>query len=222
MPPRPKHSISRQLNSAEIAIANSLDESEIAGAVAEFGYTPARLREGLALYEAALAAVNAQKSARGDQKIATAEVEAVYLTARSAYQAAAKVARATLDAGGLATLGLMGSTPRDVAGLTQAGYTLFDNAARSGLLADLGYTAERLASERARLEALDAAQQAQQRAKGDAQQATEDRDAALAELHEWVAQYLKIARVALADRKSLLGAGRLGARGKMVAGKEGA
>jgi hypothetical protein len=213
MSARTKKSIAQSLNNAQLAIVNSLADAEIKAAVAEFGYTPARLREGLALYEAALAAVNAQKAARSDQKIATAEVQAVYLTARSAYQAAAKVARATLDDGGLATLGLTGNTPRDVAGLTQAGYTLFDNAARNELLADYGYTASRLASERAKLEALDAAQQTQQRAKGNAQQATQDRDAALADLNEWVAQYLKIARVALADRKSLLEKLGVSARG---------
>jgi hypothetical protein len=213
MPARPRYSTAQSLNNAQLAIANSMADVEIKAAVAEFGYTPARLREGLALYEAALAAVNAQKSARGDQKISTAELQAAYLTARSAYQAAAKVARATLDDGGLATLGLIGTTPRDVAGLTQAGYTLFDNAARSGLLADFGYTPARLAAERTKLEALETAQQVQLRAIGSAQQATQDRDAALADLNGWVAQYLKIARVALADRKSLLEKLGVSARG---------
>ena len=50
--------------------------------------------------------------------------------------AAAKVARAALDKEGLAKLGLSGSEPRSTAGLIQAGYTLFDNALGSGLLAD--------------------------------------------------------------------------------------
>jgi hypothetical protein len=140
-------------------------------------------------------------------------MQAAYLTACTAYQSAAKVARATLDDGGLTTLGVSGTTPRDGAGLTQAGYTLFDNATRNGLLADFGYTATRLAAERAKLEALDAAQQAQLRAKGAAQQATQDRDAAPAKLYEWVAQYLKIVRVALADRKSLLEKLGVSARG---------
>ncbi len=41
-------------------------------------------------------------------------------------------------------------------------------------------------------------------AKGAAQQATQDQDAALAAMSEWVAQYLKIAKVALRGKKQLL------------------
>jgi hypothetical protein len=204
MATRSIYSIPQQLYIAQLVLNNSLANAEISEAVAEFGYTEVKLREGLALCEAALAAVNAQKAARGEQKAATAEMQIAYRAARDAFQAAAKIARATLDEGEIVTLGLIGNTPRDVAGLLQAGYTLFANAAQRGVLADYGYTATRLASERARLEALDAAQQAQLRAKGAAQQATQDRNAALADLNEWVAQYLKIARVALADRKPLL------------------
>jgi hypothetical protein len=206
-------SIPQQLFQAEVVLNNSLVDTEIVETVSEFGYTEVRLREGLALYEATLAAVNAQKSARGDQKMSTAEMQTAYHTARSAYQSVAKVARATLDEGGLATLGLSGNMPRDVAGLILAGYTLFDNAAQSGLLADYGYDTARLAIERTKIEALNAAHQAQRCAKGDAQQATQDRDAALACLGEWLAQYLKIARVALADRKSLLEKLGVSARG---------
>ena len=213
MPTRSRLSIAQQFNVVQLAISNSLNDSEISEAVAEFGYTESRLREGLALYEAALAAVNAQKLDRGDQKVSTAEMQAAHRVARDAYQAAAKIARATLDEGALTTLGLIGSTPRDVAGLLQAGFTLFDNAAQSGLLADYGYTPQRLAAERAKIEALDAANQAQKRAMGAAQQATQDRDAALAHLNEWVAQYLKIARVALRDRPALLEKLGVSARG---------
>jgi hypothetical protein len=41
-------------------------------------------------------------------------------------------------------------------------------------------------------------------AKGSAQRATQDQDAALAAMNDWVAQYLKIARVALRGKKQLL------------------
>ena len=114
------------------------------------------------------------------------------------------MARATLDKDGLATLGLTGKEPRDTAGFIQAGYTLFDNAAESGLLAEFGYDAERIAAERAKIEAFDTANQAQEMAKGASQQAAQDQEAALAKMNEWVAQYLKIAKVALRGKKQLL------------------
>ncbi len=41
-------------------------------------------------------------------------------------------------------------------------------------------------------------------AKGAAQQATQDQDAALAALSDWMAQYVKIAKVALRGKKQLL------------------
>jgi len=204
MPAKPKTTTAQQLTAAQLAITNSLADPEIKAAVAQYGYTTAKLNAGKALYEAALAAVNAQKSSRGDQKAATADLKAKEKDARDAYQAAAKVARAALDKDGLTKLGLVGKEPRDTAGLIAAGYTLFDNAADSQLLADFGYDTDRIAEERAKIEAFDQANQAQEMAKGAAQQATQDQEAALEKLNDWLAQYLKIAKVALRGKKQLL------------------
>jgi hypothetical protein len=44
----------------------------------------------------------------------------------------------------LAAFGLAGKVPRDTAGFIAAAYTLFDSAASSGLLADVGYDADKL------------------------------------------------------------------------------
>ncbi|HEY4722050.1 MAG TPA: hypothetical protein VII92_09405, partial [Anaerolineae bacterium] len=85
-----------------------------------------------------------------------------------------------------------------------AGYTLFDNAGSVAALADFGYDAERIAAERAKIEAFDEANQAQAAAKSARQQATADQKTALKALNEWVAQYLKIAKVALRGKPQLL------------------
>lgn len=204
MPTRPMTTTAQQLTAAQLAITNSLADPEIKAAVAQYGYTTTKLNAGKKLYDTALAAVNAQKSGRGNQKTATADLKAKEKDARDAYQAAAKVARAALDKDGLAKLGLAGKEPRGTAGFITAGYTLFDNAAESGLLAEFGYDADRLAAERAKIEAFDQANQAQEMAKGAAQQATQDQEAALKAMNDWVAQYLKIAKVALRGKKQLL------------------
>ncbi len=203
MPTRPMTTTAQQLNAAQLAIANSLADPEIKAAVTQFGFTTAKLNKGKALYDAALAAVNAQKSGKGAQKDTTTQLKAAQTDARDAYQALAKVARATLSAEDQAKLGL-GKEPRDTAGFIQAGYTLFDNAGTVTALADFGYDADKLAAERAKIEAYDQATQAQEMAKGAAQQATQDQDAALAAMNDWVAQYLKIAKVALRGKKQLL------------------
>ena len=97
--------------------------------------------------------------------------------------------------------GRVGKEPRGTAAFIQAGYTLFDNARDVAALADFGYDADKIAAERAKIEAYDQANQAQEMAKGSAQQATQDQDAALAAMSDWVAQYLKIAKVALRGKK---------------------
>lgn len=204
MPARPKQTIAQQLNAMQLAITNSLADPEIKAAVAQYGYTTARLNAGKALYTAALTAVNAQKSGKGDQKAATAELIAKEKEAHDAYQAAAKIARAALSKADLAVLGLNNRAPRDTAGFIAAAYTLFDNAAAGRLLADYGYDTDRIAEERAKIEAFDQANQAQEMAKGAAQQATQDQEAALQKMNDWLAQYLKIAKVALRGKKQLL------------------
>jgi len=65
----------------------------------------------------------------------------------------------------------VGKEPRDTAGFLQAAYTLFDNAASSGLLAKFGYEADRITAERAMIAAFDQANQTQEAAKGAAQRA---------------------------------------------------
>ena len=203
MSTRPMKSAAQQLNAAQLAIANSLGDPEIKAAVAQFGYTTAKLNKGQQWYDAALAAVNAQKSGKGAQKDSTAQLRAALIDARDAYQALAKVARAALSQEDQARLGL-GKAPRSTAAFIQAGYTLFDNAGDVAALADFGYDADRLAAERAKIEAYDQAHQTQKMAKGSAQQATQDQDAALAAMNDWVAQYVKIAKVALRGKKQLL------------------
>lgn len=87
--------------------------------------------------------------------------------ARDAYQALAKVARAIFvdDKARLTALGLTGTAPKTTAGFLAAAMALFDNAAAAPSLADYGYDAGRLDTERAKIVAFDLANQAQEAAK---------------------------------------------------------
>ncbi|MDQ3815298.1 MAG: hypothetical protein M3347_15365 [Armatimonadota bacterium] len=125
-----KQSMAEQLNAAQMAINNSLLDAEIRARVAGFGYDETRLNQGKALYEAALAKVNAQTAGQGTQFTSTSDVKTTEKAARDAYQALAQVARALYgrDQDRLAALGLSGTMPRSTAGFLAAAYTLFDNA----------------------------------------------------------------------------------------------
>jgi hypothetical protein len=53
---RQKRSISERLNSAQVAITNTLKNPEILGLVAKYGYTEEKLNEGRSLYDRAVEA----------------------------------------------------------------------------------------------------------------------------------------------------------------------
>lgn len=206
MPTKSPTSIAERLNAAKLAIANSLADGEIQSLVANYGYPAAKLNEGDALFQAAQAAVNAQKSAEGAQKQSTQELKTAEKEARGAYQSLAKVSRAIFkgDKPRLTALGLGGREAKDIAGFLASASALFENAAAAGTLAEYGYDGGRLESERGKVGAFDAANQRQESAKGAAQQAARDQDAAMRALDAWRAQYLKIARVALRGKPQLL------------------
>ncbi|MBI5932384.1 MAG: hypothetical protein HY867_01650 [Chloroflexi bacterium] len=206
MATKPKQTIAQQLTAGHLLIKNSIADAEIATLVAAFGYTVEKLNAGLSLHETAVEAVEAQQNKAGAQRTATQAYDEAEKTAHDAYQALAKVARAVYkqDPATLTTLGLTGAMPKDTAGFLAAAYTLFDNAAPLETLSQYGYDELRLPVERAKIAAYDTANQNQELAKGAAQQATVEQDAALEALNEWTAQYRKIAKVALRGKKQLL------------------
>lgn len=204
MAKRPMTSIAQQLTAGQLIVSNSIGDGEIQGLVAEFGYNSAKLNAGMALYTAAQAAVNLQTAKSGAQQESTRVLVQADVAARDAYQALAKVARAVFTKAQLTTLGLSGAVPKDIAGFLAAAYTLFDNAANLPELSNYGYGAGKIQAERAKIEALNTANQNQEMAKGAAQQATREQDAAMAALNDWAGQYRKIAKVALRGKKQLL------------------
>lgn len=206
MATKPKQTIAQQLTSGHLLIQNSISDEEIASLVSAFGYNTANLANGLELHTEAVAAVEEQQKKAGAQRTATQAFDEAEKTAHDAYQALAKVARAVYmqDPAQLTTLGLTGAMPKDTAGFLAAAYTLFDNAAPLEALAFYGYDEVKLPAERLKIAAYDTANQNQELAKGAAQQATAEQDAALEALNEWTAQYRKIAKVALRGQKQLL------------------
>jgi hypothetical protein len=199
-----------KLNSMQLAIENTLDSQEIIELVAAFGYSAEVLDEGRTLYQNAIDAVNAKEAAHGDQKQATDDMLKARGVAETAYQGLAKVARAVFidDKASLTALELWGIMPRATAAFFKRAYTLFDNAlsveGSKAALASYGYDEARVQSEREKIVVYDEANQAQEAAKGAAQQATQDQNKAMALMYDWYARYRKVAKVALQDKPQLL------------------
>jgi len=209
-----KRSIDILLNSAHIAIANSLANAQIQAYLKEFGYTPERIQQGKLLYEAALAAHQQQRADYGDQRTATTALKQTWNTAKKSYMRYVKVARiAFRDNAGVATrLELEGDRKKTLSGwLAQANQFYANLLNAPELLTQLreyGITADKLQAGQAEVQAVDAANLSQKTEKGDAQTATQTKEKAIAALQSWMSDFTRIARLALeSDRQLLEGLG---------------
>ena len=208
MATNPRTSIAEQFRKTDLAISNAMNDEEISKSLESFGYDRAKFERGRALLDFAKAAVNAKVSAEGALREATAALKTAEIAAREAFQALAQVAKAGFGRETLASLGLSSAMPHACAAFLTAGYALFDNAQKipgvQAKLASYGYDAQKLSREREKISAYARADHAQEAAKGAAQQATDTQNRALNQLKYWIAEYLKIAKLALRDKKQLL------------------
>jgi len=202
--------ISDRLAKANVAISNALSDAQIGKLLGEYGYQTQKLSEGKGLLEAADLAVKKQVAAHGDQKEATARFLSAEKTSKTAYQNLAQVARAAFarDKAKLAVLGLNAAMPKTLPLFLTMATALFDNASHTAEIAETlkgyGYSADKLAKERAKIVELSAADQAQESAKGAAQQATFEQNKAMEILDYWMGGFVKVAKVALREQPQLL------------------
>lgn len=210
MTAQPKSTIPSQLNAAQLMITNTLANPTIQERVAARGYTTQEMAEGQRLYDAASQAVDAQAAAAGAQRLATERVRTAEQQARAHYQGLAQTVRAVFprNAPQRKSLEITGATPDDTAAFITAATTMFNNALAiadiASVLAKYGYDTTTLDSERDSIAAFKQATQAQAQAKSAAKQATRAQMEALAALQRWVAQYVKIAKIALRAQPELL------------------
>ncbi len=196
-----------------LTLANALADAEIAPLLAAKGYPAGRLNEGLALIETARAKQEARHVTLGAQLAATDQFRAAFTAARTAYADLRETARAHFGSEAhnreiWQILGLGGAAPQTTDSFIGAAYATYDNAlADSALVAALtpyGYDQTGLQAARATVEAMDAANRAQEQAKGASQRATAERDAAFSAQRTWVGKFRRIVRRAFKERPDLL------------------
>jgi hypothetical protein len=204
MPTRPKSDRATQIAFARKVITNGQKVPEIKAAMAEYGYTTAKYTAAKNLLATVEEGLSDRSIERGGQKVATVEEGAAKREAYAAYQTVAQLAKRELTPAERAELGLPARQPRTTAGFIQTGYTVFDNLAKTEALVEYGYTAEKIAAERAKIEAYEQADQAQAEAKGTKEQGTQEQEAALVELNKWVGTYTTVAKSALRNKPQLL------------------
>ncbi len=197
---------------SELTLFGSKGDADIMGAMAGYNYTDATLTQQITKHDAVRAFVVSVQQARAAQIDATKKVKVAFAAARLVSADLATVAREVLkgDKAALASLGLSrGSQPQALAAFLLHADRLFDGALTApqsvrDRLAERGYNAARLTREKAVIAALHTANQAQEKAKGTAQDLTPQQNLLLAQLDDWTMTYRKLARRALRQRPQLL------------------
>ena len=199
-----------QLKRSKLAIQNTIKTPAILALVAPKGYPLAVMNQGLVIYNNADAAVALAASTSGDQGLASEAAAAAWKAVRVAYQDLAKIARAMFmrRTDVLALLGLNQPMPGAAGEFTLAFNKLFNTGAytpeiTAKFLAK-GYDSTKFSECRGLFGEWENAAGLHKAAAGDAEDAAEDQEKRLKAMVDWVAEYFKIARVALKDRPQLL------------------
>lgn len=191
-------------------IQNSMHEPRIQALVEKHGYSAGQLEIAQQLSTRTQLAVETQKQAAKAAQSATAEVQRTKAQARAIYQVLVQTARAVFPAGSTERAFLVadGPTPNDTRAFIAAANMLFkaaiDDHAIAATLQHYGFDDYKVRAGRDAIGAYQAALQARSVAQSRALEATRDKRAAVVELRRWLAQYLKIARIALAGNRELL------------------
>ena len=205
------------LTRVRIALQIALSDPEIAAAIALFGFDALRVAAGIALLETAETLFETQKAEYDQQYTATEELNQARAAADARYTLHRKIAlvlfeddperQRELDINQRKQLSLSGWL-----GQVQRLYThALANQEIMDAFAYYNVTPADLEAGQALVQEVLVRKEAQEREKGQAQQATRDRDAALEVLADWMDKFAKIAAIALSDRPQLLESLQLGA-----------
>jgi len=184
-------------------VSNSLTDPEILEQLKVYGYDEARINAGLTLLEETEALILKQKKEYGEQYQATLDVEKAKEAADSAYMKTLKIARLVFQKNAKAAtmLMLLGERARSLQGWLEQAQTFYKSLiADSSLVAEMGkfnYTVDKLNEENALVSEVSKKIQAQRKETGEAQQATQDRDAKVKELDKWLSDFRAIIKIAL-------------------------
>ncbi|MBU1012459.1 MAG: hypothetical protein KKG99_05595 [Bacteroidetes bacterium] len=202
--------IADKLLKYSICIDNARSDRDIQSKLSAFGYTAEKLTIGKTMWEVCDVLVKTQIKEYGDQFEATNVLNALWKTAENAYINSLKIARVAFvdDASAQAALLLNNKRKDSLSGWLQQSESFYANLIASESfktrMSAYGYTNEKLLAEQQQITNLKTAKLNQEKEKGQAQQATLNRDKKMDELDAWVSDFIVIARVALAETPQYL------------------
>lgn len=202
--------IEQILYESGLRINNSLGDSKVLNAVSLMGYPEVKLNEGAGLLVEATTLVETQGKEYGELDEAQADFDTERKAANRTYMDMVRICRVAFknDVKAMSTLELNGRRARTISGwLKQTlGFyrAILASSEWKAALAVYGQTEEKITTQVATIEGVATASETVKKEKGDAQNATQERDEKIEELVDWVGDYEVIARIALADKPQLL------------------
>jgi hypothetical protein len=200
-----KRDIATKLHNIENGILGVSNSPEIQTKMTAFGYTPEKIAQGQSLLDKAKRLTTAQVGNYGDQYAASDEVDRLWSEKYAISMVTVKVIRVAFKDRPdlLVKFRVTGPRKRSLSGWLNDVRIMYDNILETPealtVLAQYGYSPERLATERDAVNEVEALHSKRLGEKSEAQQSTVERDKAIDELCNWFSDFRAIARIALYD-----------------------
>ncbi len=202
-----KNTMTAEMAMTKMAIENALQNVRIQKKLGVFNYDRKQMLLGKGLYEEVYNLQGTKQDKYGEQLDATDAIKSQTAEVKALYRQHVKCAYLAFDKqrGILEQLQLNGIRKRDSMGLLEQMNTFYTKiTAHSEVIGRFNVSPEELAQAKAMVDALQAAHQQQLQSIGEAQDATEKRNAKRKELKAWMSKFRKVARIALSDEPQLL------------------
>lgn len=202
-----KKNVFAEINAARNLVENTLKHPALQKKMADFYYDRKKMLEGRTLYQHLEMLQLAKQDKYGSQYASTDVFHKDLASAKNLYKRHLKMARLIFEdqRGTAETLQIRGKRKTDLDGWLGQAHSFYS---RIGTYMEevtrYNMTEEEFTQAGAMVEALYTTRQQQLQSKGEAQDATEKRNAARRALNQWISRFKKTARIALQDDPQLL------------------
>lgn len=199
-------SIPKKIAAAQSALYNANEHPEIKARLKKYGITPEEIKKGTALLNDVVLQHHEKGDCYGEKNTLAAQLAQQTKETRQQFRRHIDVVKLALANQPVAFANL-NVTPLSIqqdAWQAQATYFYLKVVDYLDVLKDYKLSAEELAQNQANLDALVALRNRRKQLKGNAEEATRNRNRSLRALRLWMKEFYGIARVALADKPQLL------------------
>lgn len=200
------YSLPKQLATAQSAIYNAMELPGVQEKLSKYSFNARRMQEGNALVTQAVLLHNAKHDIYGEKQEVSSQLNAQEKEARQLFRKHVDTVRLAFreDEVTLAKFRVSSISRKKDAWQLQASYFYTKAILHADVLAGYQLSQEELAQNQASVEALIAIRNRRLQKKGEAEEATQQRNKVMKELNAWMKEFRTIARLALKDSPQLL------------------